>query len=142
MGRTVGKVRSRSGFTLIELMIVVSVLGTLTAVVVPNFLSVKTKSFDGAAKADLRNMIVAQENYFSDTQAYTDVVVSAGGRGDLDGNGTEDFRASQGVTLGATAYTDGFQITANHGQSPHTWCVNSSGSASGSAGSIVKATSC
>ncbi len=62
MGRSVLNLQNRNGFTLIELMIVVSIIGTLSAVVVPNFLSVKTKSLDGAAKANLRNMIVAQEN--------------------------------------------------------------------------------
>ncbi len=134
--------RNRDGFTLIELMIAVVIIGILTAIVLPNFVSVKTKSFDGAAKSDLRNMIVSQENYFSDVQSYTDLAVSAGNMADLDGDGTEDFRASTGVALGVTAYTDGFQITAGHVNSGNTWCVNSSNSASGSAGAIVKSGSC
>lgn len=131
----------RKGFTLIELLIVVVVIGILAGIAVANFSSVKEKSFDAAAKADLRNMIVAEENYYSDVQNYTDVAVPAGGRGDLDGDGTEDFRASQGVALGVTAYTDGFQITSSHGSSPNTWCVNSSGTAV-SAGAITKAATC
>lgn len=131
------------GFTLIELMIVVMIIGILAAIAVPNFATVKTKSFDGAAKADLRNMIAAQETYFSEYQAYADAAVPAGGRADLDGDGDEDYRASQRVTLGVTAYTDGFQITSQHAASVNTWCVNSSASnATGSAGSIVKGTSC
>jgi type IV pilus assembly protein PilA len=134
--------RNQDGLTLIELLIAVVIIGILAAIVMPNFISVKTKSFDGAAKADLRNMIVSQENYFSDLQAYTDITVAAGGQGDLDGNGTEDFRASQGVMLEATAYTDGFMITSNHGSSPNTWCVNSSSGALVAAGSIVKAANC
>jgi hypothetical protein len=44
--------------------------------------------------------------------------------------------------LGATAYTDGFQITSNHSESPNTWCVTSSVGASGAAGAIVLAASC
>jgi len=132
----------KQGFSMIELLIVIVILGILAAVVVPSFLNVKTKGFDSAAKADLRNMIASQENYFSEQQAYTDVTISAGGGGDLNGDGTEDFRASQGVSLGATAYTDGFQITATHFGSPNIWCVNSSSGASGAAGSIRKATSC
>ncbi|MFV1989074.1 MAG: type IV pilin protein [Gemmatimonadota bacterium] len=134
--------RNQDGFTLIELLIAVAIIATLAAIVMPNFVSVKTKSFDGAAKADLRNMIVSQENYFSDTQAYTDVAVPPGDRADLDGNGTEDFRASRGVALGVTAYTDGFQITSSHNSSGNTWCVNSSGSASVAPGAIVKSGSC
>jgi Tfp pilus assembly protein PilE len=123
-------------------MIAVVIIGTLAAIALPNFESVKTKSFDGAAKSDLRNMIASQENYFSDTQSYTDLAVSAGSSADLDGNGTNDFRASTGVALGVTAYTDGFQLTAGHLNSPNTWCVNSSSSASGAVGSIVKSSSC
>ena len=49
----------RKGFTLIELLVVVVVIGILAAIAVANFSTVKEKSFDGAAKADLRNMIVA-----------------------------------------------------------------------------------
>jgi len=134
--------RNQEGLTLIELLIAVVIIGTLAAIVMPNFVSVKTKSFDGAAKADLRNMIVSQENYFSDTQSYADVAVPPGDLADLDGNGTEDFRASKGVALGVTAYTDGFQITSSHDNSTNTWCVNSSASASGAAGAIVKSGSC
>jgi len=130
------------GFTLIELLIVIVVIGILAAIAVPQFASVKIKSFDGAAKADLRNMIVAQEDYFTDSQAYTDVSVPAGGRADLDTDGTEDFRASQRVALQVTGYTDGFQITSEHGASPNTWCVNSSGTQAGAPGTIVKAASC
>lgn len=134
--------KGNRGFTFIELLVVIVIIGVLAAIVVPNFLTAKTKSFDGAAKSDLRNMIVAQENYFSDTQAYVDIAIAAGGRGDLDGNGSEDFRASQGVTLGVTAYADGFQITSVHASSPNTWCVNTSGVAATAAGAIVKGTTC
>jgi len=131
------------GFTLIELMVVVTVIGVLAAIVVPNFASVKIKSLDGAAKADLRNMIAAEETYFSENQVYVSTAVAAGGRADLDSDGTEDFRASQSIALGVTAYTDGFQITAQHGSSPNMWCVNSSATnATGPAGAILKATSC
>ena len=133
---------STKGFTLIELLIAIVIIGILAAIVTPNFISVKTRSFDSAAKADIRNMITAQENYFAEVQSYADLVVAAGARGDLDGNGTEDFRASAGVSLQITAYTDGFQITGKHQSSSNTWCVNSSGTGTGSVGAIVKATSC
>lgn len=132
----------QSGFTFVELLIVIVVIGVLAAVVVPQFASVKIKSFDGAAKADLRNMIVAQEDYFTEAQAYADVSVPPGGRADLDTDGTEDFRASQRVALQVTGYTDGFQITSGHGASPNTWCVNSSGTQAGAPGAIVKSSGC
>lgn len=136
--------RSTTGFTIIELLIVVLIIGVLAAIAVPQFFSVKTKSFDAEAKADIRNMLAAQNVYFADFQAYTSASVPLSGRADLDGNGRWDFQASAGVTVGVTAYTDGIQITAGHQNSPNTWCVNSSATnnTSGSPGAILKAASC
>jgi len=135
--------RNAKGFTLIELLIVVVIIGILAAIAIPQFASTKEKAFDAAAKSDLRNLMTAEEAYFSDYQAYTDATVSAGSAADLDGDGNDDFSASQSVGLGATAYTDGYQITAAHTSSSKTWCVNSSATnASGALGQIVSGSSC
>ncbi len=135
--------RNAKGFTLIELLIVVVIIGILAAIAIPQFASTKEKAFDSAAKSDLRNLMTAEEAYFSDFQAYTNSTVAAGSTADLDGDGNADFQASQSVGLQATAYTDGYQITAAHGSSSKTWCVNSSASnASGAVGQIVQAASC
>lgn len=135
--------RNEKGFTLIELLIVVVIIGILAAIAIPQFASTKEKAFDAGAKSDLRNLMTAEEAYFSDFQAYTNSTVGAGSTADLDGDGNADFQASQSVALQATAYTDGYQITAAHSSSAKTWCVNSSASnASGAVGQILNATSC
>ena len=135
--------RNAKGFTLIELLIVVVIIGILAAIAIPQFASTKEKAFDAAAKSDLRNLMTAEEAYFSDYQAYTDAAVAAGGTTDMDGDGNDDFSASQSVALDATAYTDGYQITAAHTSSSKTWCINSSaGQAAGAIGQIVAGTSC
>jgi len=135
--------RNTKGFTLIELLIVVVIIGILAAIAIPQFASTKEKAFDAAAKSDLRNLMTAEEAYFSDFQAYTTKTVTAGGTLDLDGDGNTDFSASQSVALAVTAYTDGYQITAAHGSSSKTWCINSSStSASGKIGQILNGTSC
>lgn len=137
-------IRDRRGFTLIELMIVVVIIGILAAIAVPQFFNIKTKSFDAEAKADIRNVIATQDVYFADQQAYVSAAVPTSGRVDLDGDGKSDFQASGGVTVAVTAYTDGVQITAQHNSSPHTWCVNSSATnaSSGTPGVILKTSSC
>lgn len=135
--------RNAKGFTLIELLIVVVIIGILAAIAIPQFASTKEKAFDAAAKSDLRNLMTAEEAYFSDFQAYTDATVGAGAAHDMDGDGNNDFSASQQVALQATAYTDGYQITAAHASSNKTWCVNSSVSqAAAAVGQVVNGTSC
>jgi prepilin-type N-terminal cleavage/methylation domain-containing protein len=135
--------RDTKGFTLIELLIVVVIIGILAAIAIPQFAATKEKAFDAAAKSDLRNLMTAEEAYFSDYQAYTDQTVGAGAAADLDGDGNDDFQASQSVDLAATAYTDGYQITATHSSSNKTWCINASATAAtGAVGQIMQGTSC
>jgi prepilin-type N-terminal cleavage/methylation domain-containing protein len=135
--------KNTRGFTLIELLIVMVIIGILAAIAVPQFVSVKTKSFDSEAKSDLRNMIAAQEVYFADAQAYQTVSVPTSGRVDFNGDGKHDYQASAGVTVVVTAYTDGMQVTAKHNSSANTWCVNNSATQNaGSPGAILKTTSC
>lgn len=135
--------RDTSGFTLIELLIVIVVIGILAAIAVGQYGSVKEDALNASAKNDLRNMLTAQEKYFTENQAYTDAIVGSAGRVDLDLDGTDDFGAGLGVSLQVTAYTNGIQITAKHSSSPDTWCVNSSPTAAtGSVGVIMNGTSC
>jgi prepilin-type N-terminal cleavage/methylation domain-containing protein len=64
-------VRHRSAFTLIELLIVVVVIGILTAIAIPKFAQVKGRSRAAAIKADLRNLATAQEEYLGEYRTYT-----------------------------------------------------------------------
>ena len=63
--------RNRKGFTLIELLIVVVIIGILAAIAIPKFASTKEKAYITAMRSDLRNMMTAQESYFSDYSLYT-----------------------------------------------------------------------
>jgi len=63
----------RSGFTLIELMIVVVIIGVLATIAIPKFANTKEKAFITSMKSDLRNLVTAEEAYFADSVAYTDV---------------------------------------------------------------------
>jgi prepilin-type N-terminal cleavage/methylation domain-containing protein len=64
--------RARKGFTLIELLIVVVIIGILAAIAIPKFANSKNKAYVTAMKSDLRNLVTAEEAFFSDSTYYTD----------------------------------------------------------------------
>ena len=59
-----------AGFTLIELMIVVVIIGILTVAAIPQFQTQHAKAKESAAWADLTSMTKAFENYFLDCDNY------------------------------------------------------------------------
>ena len=61
---------NRKGFTLIELLIVVVIIGILAAIAIPKFANTKEKAVAASEKSDLRNLVTAQEAFFSDNQDY------------------------------------------------------------------------
>jgi type IV pilus assembly protein PilA len=64
------RVSNEKGFTLIELMIVIAIIGILAAIAIPQFSAYRQRSYNSAAEADLRNAATAQEAYFVDESTY------------------------------------------------------------------------
>ena len=66
------------GFTLIELMIVVAIIGILAAIAIPNFLTYQCKSRQSEAKANLGSIRVGEESYFAEHDTYSAVKSAIG----------------------------------------------------------------
>jgi type IV pilus assembly protein PilA len=64
-------VRDERGFTLIELMTVVLIIGVLVVIALPTFLGARTQAYDRAVQSDIRNAFAAEKAYYTDTLTYT-----------------------------------------------------------------------
>jgi type IV pilus assembly protein PilA len=62
--------RPRTGFTLIELMIVVSIVGLLSSVAIPNYMRFQMKTKSTEAKTSLAAIRTAEESYFAEYGRY------------------------------------------------------------------------
>lgn len=56
---------NKKGFTLIELMIVIAIIGVLAAIAIPNFISYRNRSYCSATESTARNVAAAVAEYYS-----------------------------------------------------------------------------
>lgn len=58
------------GFTLIELMIVIAIIGILAAIAIPQFTKYRVRAFNSASLSDTRNVKTDLEGYYAEWQHY------------------------------------------------------------------------
>ena len=105
----------RPGFTLIEVLIVIVILGVLAAIAIPKYTQAKAKAYFTVMRSDLRNLATVQEAYHQLAGQYYDGPVPPPG---------SDVNLSAGVTITLSdVTTTGWAASATHASASGRSCA-------------------
>ncbi len=108
--------KTNRGFTLIELMIVVAIIGILAAIAIPNFIKFQARSKQSEAKVNLKSMYTSEKSFYQEKDRYSSLVGEVGFAPER-GNryayymGTAGTNSNRTTAAGAVVSTDqGIQV--------------------------------
>jgi type IV pilus assembly protein PilA len=113
--------KDERGFTLIELMIVIAIIGILAAIAIPQFSAYRQRSYNSAAQSDLRNLATAEEAYFVDAATYPASAIPTLAQV------TYGFSQSGKVIIGGTGNITSYTISSYHTSGTKTYSLTGPG---------------
>jgi type IV pilus assembly protein PilA len=114
------KMKDQKGFTLIELMIVIAIIGILAAIAIPQFSAYRKRSYNAAAQSDLRNAATAQEAYYVDEETYTGDVTKLVGTYGL-------YTSEKVYFISVTGDVTSYSMSAHHSSGDKTYSIKGPG---------------
>ncbi|MDX9922556.1 MAG: prepilin-type N-terminal cleavage/methylation domain-containing protein [Syntrophales bacterium] len=122
--QAVNKKTSQKGFTLIELMIVIAIIGILAAIAIPQFNAYRVRGFNASALTSAKNAYTASQAFFSDNPG--------GEIDDIADISTAEygFVPTASVTTTCAGTLNDLEITAQHTGSERMYTLDEAGTVS------------
>jgi type IV pilus assembly protein PilA len=105
--------RNTHGFTLLELLVVTSIIGILASIAIPQYASYRARGFDSIVESEVRHVATGQEAYFASNSTYA---------GDVDSLEGMVLEAGMSITIEPGNSGDlqsSFRIHGSHPQAAH-----------------------
>jgi type IV pilus assembly protein PilA len=120
MLKKLNKKKNQKGFTLVELLIVIAIIGILAAIAIPQFSSYRAKAYMTQVRSDVKNAYTAATAFFADNPSATALNTT-----DLTNNG---YRATPPVTVSVTSGNSGtFSLSGASSQCNGTYVMTANG---------------
>lgn len=93
------------GFTILELLVAIGILGILVAFAIPQYNDYRKRSYIAAVKSDLKNASIIQEAYYAEFETYTVALPTLVSYG---------FRPTNKVSISIVSDGQSYSFTATH----------------------------